>query len=69
LGDCLLFSRPHIRAHPLGPKSLGCPEKEKPAKKPATTQAPAPGAAPGTSIKGSAINDSNVNAALSVLTK
>ena len=46
------------------PNLLAAPEKEKPAKKPATTQAPAPGAAPGTSIKGSAINDSNVNAAL-----
>ena len=46
------------------PNLLAAPEKEKPAKKPATTQAPAPGAALGTSIKGSAINDSNVNAAL-----
>jgi tetratricopeptide (TPR) repeat protein len=38
------------------------PEKEKPSKKPATSQAPGATTAP--SIKASAINDSNINAAL-----
>jgi hypothetical protein len=44
------------------PALWAAPEKEKPVKKPAQSQAP--GATPGPTIKGSAINDSNINAAL-----
>lgn len=44
------------------PTLWAAPEKEKPAKKPAT--APGAGTTPGTSIKSSAINDSNINASL-----